>query len=86
MDKGQTALEYLLIVVVAIMVVAAVLFFMQGQTSNTSTLAGSRVDATMCRSYTCDTPGSVNECEPGTTNDYCAAGTACGPDNYCEPS
>jgi len=51
--KGQTALEYLLIVVVAIVVVVAVMIWMQS-TSGTAIQQGSgTVNEAMCRSATC---------------------------------
>ncbi len=46
--KGQTALEYLLIVVVAIIVVVAVMVWMQSTTSSTTNQANQTVTGVLC--------------------------------------
>jgi len=51
--KGQTALEYLLIVVVAIIVVVAVMVWMQGTTVETKNSASERTDLVLCQAKYC---------------------------------
>jgi Flp pilus assembly pilin Flp len=51
--KGQTALEYLLIVVVAIIVVVAVMVWMNATTSTTVGTASGNVNEALCRSISC---------------------------------
>ncbi len=70
--KGQTALEYLLIVVVAIMVVVAVMVWMQSTADRVKDRGGEAVDRLVCVSYTCG-----NDAE-------CKAIPACGEQGKCE--
>jgi uncharacterized protein (UPF0333 family) len=71
--KGQTALEYLLIVVVAIIVVVAVMVFMQGMTDDTTSRANESGADVLCGTYTneddCDAaPGN---CEWDSARKVC---------------
>jgi Flp pilus assembly pilin Flp len=69
--KGQTALEYLLIVVVAIIVVVAVMVWMNATTSTTVGTASGNVNEALCRSISCY---DVDDC----------AADECGDDPTCE--
>jgi hypothetical protein len=61
--KGQTALEYLLIVVVAIIVVVAVMVWMQGTTQSTTDNAQTGADQVLCESRPCASGCSTGPCE-----------------------
>ena len=73
--KGQTALEYLLIVVVAIIVVVAVMVFMQGMTGDTVERANSSGGDVLCGTYTnegnCTSTSMPGNCEWDDTQKVC---------------
>ena len=77
-QKGQTALEYLLIVVVAIIIVVAVLLFMQTTTTTTTETATGTV-GTIYGHLAGDWAGICPDtnCDPGENCDTCEAD--CGP-------
>jgi uncharacterized protein (UPF0333 family) len=72
--KGQTALEYLLIVVVAIIVVVAVMVWMNATTSTTVGTASGNVNEALCRSVSCYDAADCDE----------TVAPECGPSATCE--
>lgn len=69
-NKGQTALEYLLIVVVAIIVVVAVMVWMQSTTTGAIESANESTSGVLCSVQKCtvnaDCDG-VDDCPSGAT-------------------
>lgn len=75
-SKGQTALEYLLILVIALAVIVAIMVWMQATGSEIGGQTGERVNDIACALKDCSGPGdaictvnpcpSTGECNPGT--------------------
>ncbi|MEO0248171.1 MAG: hypothetical protein ABIN58_01255, partial [candidate division WOR-3 bacterium] len=91
-DKGQVALEYLLIVVVSLIVVVGVMNFMQTTTTSTKSGASCAVDSLLCKANRCatasDCPAICGTSGKACTNGYCVPGTcaSAGPASceFCE--
>jgi Flp pilus assembly pilin Flp len=75
-QKGQTALEYLLIIVVAMTVIIAVMVWMQASQSNISKQTGEKVNAIQCALQDCN----------GDPDDPVCDTSPCKPGGSCEPS
>ena len=80
--KGQTALEYLLIVVVAIIVVVAVMVWMRSTTGNLTGSAGEQVDRIICISKAC-IGTDATMCE--APDSKCGGTGACCKEGMCVP-
>ncbi len=73
--KGQTALEYLLIVVVAIIIVVAVMVWMQGTQQATEDRATDTVGNVMCATYMSNaTCNADDNCAWNAATGTCEAG------------
>lgn len=84
--KGQTALEYLLIVVVAIIVVVAVMVFMQNTVGNVIDSTNGTVDRLLCNSKSCGTSEvcQMNNAKCGGPGACCVSGM-CRTVDECQP-
>ena len=57
--KGQTAFEYLLVVVIALSIVILVLMWVEATSIRINTVAGNQTDETICGLTECDRTGDV---------------------------
>jgi hypothetical protein len=73
--KGQTALEYLLIIVVAMAVVIAVMVWMQASQSQIANQTSQKVDAIMCALQDCSVDGDCQKLPCREDISKCDAGT-----------
>ena len=80
-EKGQTALEYLLIVLIALVVVMTVVVWMLGATEQTLETGSGTRDMLRCRSTACvgDSDCTIPVCGGAGASSDTAAGT-------CEPA
>ncbi len=72
-NKGQTALEYLLIVVVAIIVVVAVMVFMNATTEGSIDTGAKQANVVLCRAISCTGEEAIDPC----LADECGVGATC---------
>ncbi len=79
--KGQTALEYLLLVVVSIMVVVSVMVWMQSTSSEVRDTTSEQADSILCSLKIC---AISPECESYTVCGGIGAGATCGPLGKCQ--
>lgn len=73
-SHGQTALEYLLIVVVVIIVVFAVFIWMQGLSGDISDAGSEVVSDVVCGTLSCETDADCNVPECGGARGVCVFG------------
>lgn len=91
MQKGQTALEYLLLMVIAIAVISTLFVFMSGSKTTSTNSTSSVITKVLklnntcipnCLGRICGGDGCGGTCPPGT----CQAGQACNSAGQCVPA
>jgi len=74
-SKGQTALEYLLILMIALGVIVAIMVWMQSTQSEIGGQTGERVDDIACALKDCTTDAQCDGVSPCRAGSTCNAGT-----------
>jgi len=78
-SKGQTAIEYLLIVVIAISTILVIMIWMQSSNTQVQNATANKVNYMLCDITDCDDP---TDCDSAPCP---SSGATCGQDGTCEP-
>ena len=77
--KGQTALEYLLLIVVALVLIVGIMMWMQAAGDVNRGTATNRTNDILCDIKECSSDADCAGVPP------CGPSATCGPDDTCEP-
>ncbi len=78
--KGQTAMEYMLILAIVLAVVIAVMMYLQSSSQAGQKSASCNINSMLCSQEVC---GSEADCRSGDAAKFCGSAATCGPMGKC---